>query len=300
MIASILINTLEGHLSLALLYDAREQVETQDIASLPDTVATLDDLASRFDASEFDDIIVEMLKMRVDLRKGHLDAVRRWIFGRGLDGAPDRKPAYYGDGSMASRIYKYELPILARWHIAEARYQEALDVLQELARLAEQAGRPHLLVESYILQARVFYRQGDGESALKVLKKALDIAGPQRSCRIFLVEGNDIIQLLKAGKREWDAAEIGDFVDSLLLASTGLVAGARDVIGGSDMLVEALSPRELEVLHLLPSGLTAVELADELLISVNTLRSHMKNIYAKLGVHSRHEAVVKATQLGLL
>ena len=49
-----------------------------------------------------------------------------------------------------------------------------------------------------------------------------------------------------------------------------------------------------------PVPIDAVELADELLISVNTLRSHMKNIYAKLGVHSRHEAVVKASQLGLL
>ena len=61
-----------------------------------------------------------------------------------------------------------------------------------------------------------------------------------------------------------------------------------------------MSSRELEVLRLLPTGLTAVELADELVISVNTLRSHLKNIYAKLGVHSRHEAVVKAAQLDLL
>jgi LuxR family maltose regulon positive regulatory protein len=56
----------------------------------------------------------------------------------------------------------------------------------------------------------------------------------------------------------------------------------------------------MEVLRLLPSSLTAVEMADALFISANTLRSHLKNIYAKLGVHSRHEAVAKATQLELL
>jgi LuxR family maltose regulon positive regulatory protein len=63
---------------------------------------------------------------------------------------------------------------------------------------------------------------------------------------------------------------------------------------------ETLSPRELEVLQHLPSSLSVAELADELCISVNTVRTHLKNIYAKLGVHSRHEAVVLATQRDLI
>jgi LuxR family maltose regulon positive regulatory protein len=65
-------------------------------------------------------------------------------------------------------------------------------------------------------------------------------------------------------------------------------------------LPEPLSPRELEILRLLPSGLTMEDIASQLIISVNTVRSHLKNIYAKLDVHSRHEAVSRANDLELL
>ena len=63
---------------------------------------------------------------------------------------------------------------------------------------------------------------------------------------------------------------------------------------------EALSPRELEVLQYLPAGMTVKELASELVISTNTVRSHIKSIYAKLGVHNRQQAVGRAKELDLL
>jgi LuxR family maltose regulon positive regulatory protein len=65
-------------------------------------------------------------------------------------------------------------------------------------------------------------------------------------------------------------------------------------------LVEPLSERESDVLHLLPSSLSSTEMAGELSISVNTLRSHLKSIYSKLDAHSRYEAIVRAKELGLL
>jgi len=65
-------------------------------------------------------------------------------------------------------------------------------------------------------------------------------------------------------------------------------------------LVEPLSRREAEVLQLLTTNLTSVEMARELVLSVNTVRSHIKNIYVKLDAHSRHEAIARATELNLL
>ncbi|MFN2104532.1 MAG: LuxR C-terminal-related transcriptional regulator [Candidatus Promineifilaceae bacterium] len=298
-----LVNTLDGNFSLAMLYDARESAGAVHEPYLQKTLKALHDLARRFDASEFDDIIVELIAMRVNLRKGHLEAVREWVHGRGLEQMPAEKPAYYGSGSMLDRIYKYELPIVARWYLAEARYQDSFDVLQELANLAEEAGRPFLLLESYILQAKGHHLLGNSESALKVLKQALDIAAPQQSRRVFLVEGNIIVQLLEAGRLEWTDPRTLAFVDSLLGRLPDRAAGSRSsepAEWAEGEPEEPLSPRELEVLRLLPSGLSAVELADELLISANTLRSHLKSIYAKLDVHSRHEAIVKAAELGLL
>jgi LuxR family maltose regulon positive regulatory protein len=64
--------------------------------------------------------------------------------------------------------------------------------------------------------------------------------------------------------------------------------------------VEPLSKREVEVLRLLATDLTAIEMAQELVLSVHTVRSHIKNIYAKLDVHSRYEAIARATELNLL
>jgi ATP/maltotriose-dependent transcriptional regulator MalT len=65
-------------------------------------------------------------------------------------------------------------------------------------------------------------------------------------------------------------------------------------------LVEPLSERELDVLRLLPSELSTTEMADELVVSVNTIRTHLKNLYGKLGVHSRYEAIARAKELNLL
>lgn len=293
-----LINTLDGHLSLAILYDTQEQVETVRKPVLHETLATLEDLARRFDASEYDDIVVDMIKMRVYLREGRFDPVRQWVLDRGLARLPAHKPEHYDDGTIASRIYKYELPVLARWLIVEGRYQDAYTVLQELAQLAAEATRPYLLVESYILQARVLDLLGDSDEALKILQKALDLAGPQQARRLFLAEGDDIMRLLKAARQARAAAGTAEFVDSLL--SIGKAASPSEAGIDAARLTDPLSPRELEVLRLLPSGLTAVQMADELFISANTLRSHLKNIYTKLGVHSRHEAVARATQLDLL
>ena len=67
-----------------------------------------------------------------------------------------------------------------------------------------------------------------------------------------------------------------------------------------NVLVEPLSEREIEVLNLLPSNLSSNDLASEMHVSVNTLRTHLKNIYQKLGVHSRHAAIEKARSLKLI
>jgi LuxR family maltose regulon positive regulatory protein len=235
--------------------------------------------------------------MRIYLREGRLDAVREWVFDRGLERLPAHKPAYADDGTMASRIYKYELPILARWYIAKDRCQDAQAVLHELAHLAETAERPFLLIESFILQAGVYDSTGDKESALSILGKALDIAGPQRARRLFLAEGQAIISLLEMGKQVWKDSARVKFVYSLLNICRDL--SPPEPTPETVQIAEPLSPRELDVLRLLPTALTAVEMAGELFISANTLRSHLKNIYAKLGVHSRHEAVVRASQLEL-
>lgn len=138
---------------------------------------------------------------------------------------------------------------------------------------------------------------GETSASSAALIRALDLARPPDLIRIFLTEGEEVIHLLQTTRSEENVPERNDFIDRIL-QHIGLSTIERP--SSTQDLAEPLSPRELEVLHLLPTKLTAEELADELIISVNTVRSHLKSIYAKLGVHSRHEAVVRAADMDLL
>ncbi len=287
-----LISTLNGHLSMAMLHYARG-----DRLALEDTFETLYELAQRFDASEFDDMIVELLEAGLNVRLGNLEAVQAWAARRDLESAPERIPSLYVENQALGRIYKYELPVLGRLDIAEGRYEKAIKVLDELSSLAEQANRPFLQLEAEILKARAFHAVDDTTSSLSALRRALQIAAPVSAARIFLTEGDELIQLLQTLRSELDSLDLIEFTDHLLVKA-GLPLSIRST--STRGVIEPLSPRELEVLRLLPTGLTAEELAGELIISVNTVRSHLKNIYTKLGVHSRHEAVARATELKLL
>jgi LuxR family maltose regulon positive regulatory protein len=287
-----LISTLTGHLSMAMLHYVRG-----DPLALEDSLETLYELAQRFDASEFDDMIVELFEAGLKVRQGNLEAVQAWVARRDLEGAPERIPSLYKENLVLGRIYKYELPVLARLDIAEGRYEQAFKVLDELSSLAKQADRPFLQLEAEILKARAFHAIGDLASSLTALRRALQIAAPVGAARVFLTEGEEFIQLLQTARSELDSPDLIDFTDQLLSK-----AGLPISMGSTPTqdLLEQLSPRELEVLRLLPTGLTAKELAEELIISVNTVRSHLKSIYAKFGVNSRHEAVARATELDLL
>lgn len=287
-----IISTLGGYLSIALLQEAKGEPE-----KLTATLEILHDLARRFDASEFDDLAVEIVELGIKARSGDFTSFHRWVSEWEREDAPAQKIKPGLKDYLSPRLYKYQLPILIRLQIEGQNYDEALTLVDRLCAEAEQADRPYLQAEAEILRALTFHKKGEPASSLTALQRALEIALPQKATRIFLVEGKELIQLLKIARSNWTTREYISFIDSILgkvesppLKETPL---AQD-------LSEPLSPRELEILRLLPSGLTAEELADELIISVNTVRSHLKNIYAKLGVHSRHEAVARANDLDLL
>jgi LuxR family maltose regulon positive regulatory protein len=149
------------------------------------------------------------------------------------------------------------------------------------------------VLEAEILQTLLLHAKGETEASLISLNRALERGRHSGVMRPFLTQGETLIQLLKQGKKTWESPELLEFVNDLLRKSDPHFATG-------DRGLETLSPRELEVLQYLPRDMTIDVLADELYISANTLRSHIKNIYAKLDVHSRHQAVDKARNLNLL
>jgi LuxR family maltose regulon positive regulatory protein len=283
-----LISTLEAHIFLATVHFSRGEA-----TQMAESFSLLHDLAQRFDASEIDDRVVEMVEADFRGRLGDLNAVRAWVVRRGLDEAPYKLPRSYQEDHLTPRLYKYELPILIRLFTAESRYDAAQEAINQLISRSEQANRPFLLLEADILQALLYHAQGNAGTSSKSLSRALERAYSAGVMRPFLTQGKTLIQLLQENRKTLKPPELLEFIDRLLRKSDpGFATGTNGA--------ELLSPREREILQLLPSNMTVEALAEELYISVNTARSHIKNIYSKLDVHSRHQAVDRARSLKLI
>jgi LuxR family maltose regulon positive regulatory protein len=150
------------------------------------------------------------------------------------------------------------------------------------------------------LLALVFSIQGETAQALAYLEKALSIGEPEDLIRVFVDEGPPMAHLL------YEALSRGiapDYVRRLLAAfptTEPEQAGPPHTQVRQPDLIEPLSDRELEILQLISEGLTNREIASRLFLSLNTVKAHSRNIYGKLDVHNRTEAVARARALGVL
>jgi LuxR family maltose regulon positive regulatory protein len=149
------------------------------------------------------------------------------------------------------------------------------------------------VLELLVLRSLALQRMGHREGAVDALHRAVSLAEPEGYVRVFADEGQPIARLLAAlAKRDGETP----YLSVLHTAAAGTGGSASAAQG----LIDPLSDRELDVMRLLMSELTGPEIAQQLFVSLNTLRTHTKNIYAKLGVTSRRAAVRRATELNLL
>jgi LuxR family maltose regulon positive regulatory protein len=225
----------------------------------------------------------------IQVAHGRLAEARRWASAAGLD---LEEPATY--------IREYELLTFARLLVAEARtgtdgaqLARVQLLLDRLLAAAEAGMRNGSVLEILIVQALARHAAGDTDGAVASLDRATVLAEPEGHIRAFLDAGPAITPLLRLAARRSRAP---DFLRELL----GAVSPDRRPPAAANVLVEPLSERELEVLRLLRSELSGPDMARELVVSLNTLRTHTKNIYAKLGVTSRLAALRRAEELGLL
>ena len=189
--------------------------------------------------------------------------------------------------------------------LAEGQADEAVQLLRRLLAQAEVGGWVGDVIEILALQALALQAQGASAEALSSLERALALAEPEGYVRIFVDEGAPMATLLaQSAARRRQSDRLVGYIEQLLSA---FPEGQRQVEqdGGrthdrSKGMVEPLSERELEVLRLLAAGLESPEIARELIIGVSTARSHIKNIYGKLGVHGRVQAIERARTLGLV
>lgn len=183
---------------------------------------------------------------------------------------------------------------LARFLTADDKPGEAFELLERLLGTMEETGLTGSIIEILSLQALALSALNDSTVAVNTLAKALDLAEPGGYIRLFADEGALMEQLLR------QVMEHGirpDYTNRLLAA---FAETDSQLFTGSGSLIEPLSERELEVLRLVVAGLSNRDIAEELFISLNTVKWHTKNIYEKLQVHNRAQAIARAHELGLI
>jgi LuxR family maltose regulon positive regulatory protein len=228
-------------------------------------------------------------RTRLWLVQGKLEVSSQWALERRLT----------IDGELAY-LRMIEYVVLARLLVAQEHLDEASRLLERLFAAAKAGGQTTRLIEILLLQAMTFHARGDTTRALGKLEHAFKLAEPEGFVRIFVDEGPPMARLL------YEALSRGivpDYARRLLAAFPAAEPEQAVPLGTqapeSD-LIEPLSERELEVLQLIAEGLTNPEIASRLFLALNTVKTHSSNIYSKLGVHSRTQAVARARALGLL
>jgi LuxR family maltose regulon positive regulatory protein len=226
---------------------------------------------------------------RIWLAQDKLGASAQWVRERGLE--PDHTPEH---------LSAYEYIALARILIAQRRCVEASKLLQRMLEPAEEGGNITGAIEMLSLQALAFQAAGDATRALGALERAIALAEPEGFVRVFVDEGPPMARLLYEALARGVAT---DYTQRLLAAFPTLEpeqTADPDTQALPSSMIEPLSQRELEVLQLIAEGLTNQEIASRLFLSLHTVKSHARNIYGKLGVHNRTQAVTRARSLGVL
>ncbi len=286
------VGAMDGYLSLAHVRQAEGDPEgAQEALNRARRVAL------RTDLTDSDDVLVAAQQAQLWLARGDLAAAVRWLEERGLtvETALAELRTRVGDSFYRSRRRRtVEYATLARALLAQGRPAEALAVLEPLLAIAERWGMSERVIRFQVLAALAFYAQDDLARALAALERALALAEPGGYVRLFLDEGQPMARLL------YRAAERG-----IAPAYTGRLLAAFPTTEplpapSQAQLVEPLSERELDVLRLIAEGLSNQEIAQRLFISLRTVKWHSGNIYGKLGVQSRTQAVAKARSMGLL
>jgi LuxR family maltose regulon positive regulatory protein len=313
-------SVFDGYLSLASLLQS--QGDTQAVQAY---LAEAQHLADSTDASQWDDMLVSAVTARLALQRGQLQAALNWADQENLlEARPEKCSA-----QLPFQIHELQQLTLARLWLALGRQerqpnaaQRALDILDCLEPELQRLGRSGPLIQLRLLRALACQEQDQLSAALQCLQSALAHTEVEGHVRCLLDEGTPMARLvslqLSAQRRVANSAQFPStgYLRQLLdwFAADALVQGEPATAPSGKLqaevapsiqqvqadYIEPLTPREMDVLRLIATGLSNQDIAQQLCLSLNTVKRHVNSILSKLGITSRTQAVVRARELGLL
>jgi LuxR family maltose regulon positive regulatory protein len=268
----------------------RALIYRMDLAGALKLIEKLNALAANFALPSWITNLIYAFNVFCWLGSGNITAALQWAQERGLsvDDEPDS-------------LHEVEYVALAHILIAQNKLDEADQLLQRLIAKAKADDRVYMMIEMRLWRVLIFTLKEETAAALADLKLALALAEPGGFIMIFVSKGKPVADLLEeilaVKKRDHDAAKTGFSLSYAKKIQSAFKTVTPPKIEG---LMDPISDRELEVLHLIAAGLSNREIADKLFISLNTVKTHTKNINSKLDVNSRTRAVARAKELGIL
>jgi LuxR family maltose regulon positive regulatory protein len=255
------------------------------------------DEAERLYVSDFHPNVrpIAASRARVWVAQGRLGEALDWAREQGLSAHNDLSYLREFEHITLARVLVYR----AKSARADGSMLEAMGLLERLLQAAEEGGRMGSVIEILVLQALAYEAQGAIPAALVPLERALTLAEPEGFIRIFVDEGRPMGRLLS------EAAARGimpNYTAKLLAVFEAEERKSEDEshLPPAQSLTEPLSQRELEVLQLIAQGLSNREISERLFLAVITVKGHNRNIFRKLQVRRRTEAIARARELGLL
>jgi LuxR family maltose regulon positive regulatory protein len=250
----------------------------------------------------------------VALAKDRADRAEALLRGRGFAFYPDLVAPAIEAGQALTRptavLYVSALRILL-YRARQTGDSEIMDQAAYLAdRLLAEARKSELVpteIETLLIRAQlhrhgVAREQGEDQAAQQDLRIALELGEPEGFVTIFLEAGRPVGEMLEGllGDEKTHSNFVQTILDAFDESSSPAVPAEINKAGANEALVEPLSDRELEILSLIGEGYTNQEIAERLVITLHTVKKHSSNIYGKLGVRNRTQAVARARELQLL
>lgn len=234
---------------------------------------------------------MQAVEARIHVESGRFEKAYAWLVSSGFDRVPPE---------LLHTRYGYELgyilPIATRVYIAKGMVDRAIHLINTTIPQFLHQGAVSFLTRALVSLSAAYHAQGEMKKAIESLMKAVELGAPEDNTGDFIVVGHNLMPLLYDMKKSRLDTDFSNKILSILSSNKPNDHTPRARIKG----ISPLTRREFDVLELIAKGLTNREIGHSLFLSANTIKSHSINIYRKLDVSNRNQAVSKARILGIL